>query len=335
MRYAWKRCSPGLPLAPRLPHRFAAARCVAGAQPGFDPRDVNPHLLGVENVYKLVGPAVAVSLVPSRHLQGPRGRMVGALTAVGRSGLLTLDPLCRRGPHAAGRLPGFSAAANAPVQLGVLRAWLSSASSWATCTRSRFKGSAPRVTGGGGRLAALFGLACCVLAGRAGHRRVRRVLAPPVTWRSPAAGSVALALRGVLAARRASRRFGAGFVRRRCSSLASQGRQPHQRRHRGAPGCPTARAGPRPEHGAVRLHGSPAHLRRRVAAALQSLAALGGQAVSRARHPAGEVAQTPLPQPAAAVPRRYRGHKTGRRPADARTAHLGARHARPVPPASR
>src|SRR5690554_6253381 len=61
---------------------------------GFDPRDVNPHLLGVENVYKLVGPVVAVSSFLLDILKGLLAVMVGSLTAMWSLGLapLRLDP---------------------------------------------------------------------------------------------------------------------------------------------------------------------------------------------------------------------------------------------------
>ncbi len=65
------------------------------AASGFDPRDVNPHLLGVENVYKLVGPWVAVSSFVLDVLKGALGVMSGALVMVAASGAtsLMLDPL--------------------------------------------------------------------------------------------------------------------------------------------------------------------------------------------------------------------------------------------------
>lgn len=65
------------------------------AASGFDPRDVNPHLLGVENVYKLVGPWVAVTSFVLDVLKGALGVMSGALVMVAASGAtsLMLDPL--------------------------------------------------------------------------------------------------------------------------------------------------------------------------------------------------------------------------------------------------
>ena len=65
------------------------------AASGFDPRDVNPHLLGVENVYKLVGPWVAVSSFVLDVLKGALGVMLGALAMVAASGAtsLMLDPV--------------------------------------------------------------------------------------------------------------------------------------------------------------------------------------------------------------------------------------------------
>ncbi len=65
------------------------------AASGFDPRDVNPHLLGVENVYKLVGPWVAVSSFVLDVLKGALGVMLGALVMVAASGAtgLMLDPV--------------------------------------------------------------------------------------------------------------------------------------------------------------------------------------------------------------------------------------------------
>lgn len=65
------------------------------AASGFDPRDVNPHLLGVENVYKLVGPWVAVSSFVLDVLKGALGVVLGALAMVAASGAtsLMLDPV--------------------------------------------------------------------------------------------------------------------------------------------------------------------------------------------------------------------------------------------------
>lgn len=49
------------------------------AASGFDPRDVNPHLLGVENVYKLIGPQVATASFALDMLKGATGAAFGAL----------------------------------------------------------------------------------------------------------------------------------------------------------------------------------------------------------------------------------------------------------------
>lgn len=48
---------------------------------GFDPREVNPHLLGVENVYRLVGGWVAVGTFALDILKGLLGVAAGAATA--------------------------------------------------------------------------------------------------------------------------------------------------------------------------------------------------------------------------------------------------------------
>ena len=92
------------------------------AASGFDPRDVNPHLLGVENVYKLVGPGVAVTSFVLDILKGLTAVMVGALAGVWGAGLtpLALDPLLGLRltlPGASGGLLGW--AASAPAALGV------------------------------------------------------------------------------------------------------------------------------------------------------------------------------------------------------------------------
>lgn len=65
------------------------------AASGFDPRDVNPHLLGVENVYKLVGPWVAVSSFVLDVIKGALGVILGGLAMVASSGAagLMLDPV--------------------------------------------------------------------------------------------------------------------------------------------------------------------------------------------------------------------------------------------------
>lgn len=65
------------------------------AASGFDPRDVNPHLLGVENVYKLVGPWVAVSSFVLDILKGALGVILGAfvMAAAGGATSLMFDPL--------------------------------------------------------------------------------------------------------------------------------------------------------------------------------------------------------------------------------------------------
>src|SRR5690606_39915995 len=48
---------------------------------GFDPREVNPHLLGVENVYRLVGGWVAVGTFTLDVLKGLIGVAIGAALA--------------------------------------------------------------------------------------------------------------------------------------------------------------------------------------------------------------------------------------------------------------
>lgn len=93
------------------------------AASGFDPRDVNPHLLGVENVYKLVGPWVAVSSFVLDVLKGALGVMIGALAMVSVSGAssLMLDPVLGlrvETPWSLTGLSGFTAAgAVAPLDL--------------------------------------------------------------------------------------------------------------------------------------------------------------------------------------------------------------------------
>ena len=65
------------------------------ATSGFDPRDVSPHLLGVENVYKLVGPVVAVTSFLLDIFKGLTAVMLGTLVAAWAVGFApwALDPL--------------------------------------------------------------------------------------------------------------------------------------------------------------------------------------------------------------------------------------------------
>lgn len=94
------------------------------ATSGFDPRDVNPHLLGVENVYKLVGPAVAVSSFVLDILKGLTAVMVGTLVSAWALGFtpLALNPMTGVALNLTNGLSSFSgffaASATLPVQLG-------------------------------------------------------------------------------------------------------------------------------------------------------------------------------------------------------------------------
>ena len=266
------------------------------AASGFDPRDVNPHLLGVENVYKLVGPAVAVTSFTLDILKGLVAVMVGSLTAMWGLGLapLRVDPFAGVALTVPGGFPGFfSAGANAPEALGVAAGMAFFGVILGHLHPLPLRGlvSVPRGRGNGvvvGALAALFGLGvlpfwlgALAIAVYAGVLALSGYVAL-----ASVAGSVALALGGVLAAQAQSVAGGlaAGFVAA-ALVLAWRHKAALSRINDGT----EARLGaprPRPEHGAVRLHGSPAHLRRRVAAALQSVDPLGGQAPRRARHPA-------------------------------------------------
>ncbi len=139
------------------------------AASGFDPRDVNPHLLGVENVYKLVGPWVAVSSFVLDILKGALGVMLGAFVMVAASGAtsLMLDPLIGLRVDTPWSLDGLGsftalaavaptdlAAAAAAAFLGVLLGHLHP-------LPIRRLAAVPRGRGNGvvvGALAALFGL---------------------------------------------------------------------------------------------------------------------------------------------------------------------------------
>ncbi len=92
------------------------------ATSGFDPRDVNPHLLGVENVYKLVGPAVAVSSFLLDILKGLTAVMVGTLVAAWTLGYapVTLSPLTGIALNLPAGFTGvFAASGTLPSPLGV------------------------------------------------------------------------------------------------------------------------------------------------------------------------------------------------------------------------
>ena len=81
------------------------------AASGFDPRDVNPHLLGVENVYKLVGPVVAVSSFVLDILKGLVAVMVPVLITSWST--KPFDPVMLQGArlrlavHSAGTIRGL------------------------------------------------------------------------------------------------------------------------------------------------------------------------------------------------------------------------------------
>ncbi|MFA7460952.1 MAG: glycerol-3-phosphate acyltransferase, partial [Trueperaceae bacterium] len=136
------------------------------AASGFDPRDVNPHLLGVENVYKLVGPVVAVSSFLLDIFKGLVAVMVGALVAMWSVGVppLTLDPLAGLTLSLPGGFAGFfSAAANAPEALGAAAGMAFFGVLLGHLHPVPLRGlvSVPRGRGNGvvvGALAALFGL---------------------------------------------------------------------------------------------------------------------------------------------------------------------------------
>jgi len=139
------------------------------AASGFDPRDVNPHLLGVENVYKLVGPWVAVSSFVLDVIKGALAVILGALLMVaagGAAGLL-LDPVLGLRVESPWSLNGFdgflSAAATTPLDLGVAAgcAFLGVLLGHLHPLPFKRLASTPRGRGNGvviGGLAALFGL---------------------------------------------------------------------------------------------------------------------------------------------------------------------------------
>src|SRR5690554_336107 len=136
------------------------------AASGFDPRDVNPHLLGVENVYKLVGPVVAVSSFVLDILKGLVAVMVPVLITSWSIGLapLMLDPFAGVALSLPGGFTGFfGAAANAPIQLGTAAGMAFFGVILGHLNPLPLKGlvSVPRGRGNGvvvGALAALFGL---------------------------------------------------------------------------------------------------------------------------------------------------------------------------------
>lgn len=156
---------PNLWNTPSLP--FGA--WLVQAASGFDPRDVNPHLLGVENVYKLVGPWVAVSSFVLDVIKGALAVILGALLMVaagGAAGLL-LDPVLGLRVESPWSLNGFdgflSAAATAPLDLGVAAgcAFLGVLLGHLHPLPFKRLASTPRGRGNGvviGGLAALFGL---------------------------------------------------------------------------------------------------------------------------------------------------------------------------------
>lgn len=194
------------------------------AASGFDPRDVNPHLLGVENVYKLVGPAVAVTSFTLDIFKGLVAVMVGSLTAMWGLGLapLRVDPFAGVALTVPGGFPGFfSAGANAPEALGVAAGMAFFGVILGHLHPLPLRGlvSVPRGRGNGvvvGALAALFGLGvlpfwlgALAIAVYAGVLALSGYVAL-----ASVAGSVALALCGVLAAQAQSVAGGlaAGFV---------------------------------------------------------------------------------------------------------------------------
>lgn len=194
------------------------------AASGFDPRDVNPHLLGVENVYKLVGPAVAVSSFLLDLFKGLMAVMVGALVAAWSVGLapLTLDPLAGIALTLPGGFAGlFDVAANAPAQLGTAAGVAFFGVLLGHLHPVPLKGlvSVPRGRGNGvvvGALAALFGLGALPFwLGALSIAVYAAVLAlSGYVALASVAGSVALAFASVLAAQGAgiSGGLAAGFV---------------------------------------------------------------------------------------------------------------------------
>lgn len=83
MEYTWLIVAPLL--AAYLIGSLPLGAWLVRTASGFDPRDVNPHLLGVENVYRLVGAGVAVAGFALDLLKGMVAVVVGVLAA--RAGL--------------------------------------------------------------------------------------------------------------------------------------------------------------------------------------------------------------------------------------------------------
>ncbi|MBX3144597.1 MAG: glycerol-3-phosphate acyltransferase [Trueperaceae bacterium] len=83
MEYTWLIVAPLV--AAYLIGSVPLGAWLVRAATGFDPREVNPHLLGVENVYRLVGAGVAVASFVVDLLKGMTAVVLGVICA--RAGL--------------------------------------------------------------------------------------------------------------------------------------------------------------------------------------------------------------------------------------------------------
>ncbi|HET8986775.1 MAG TPA: glycerol-3-phosphate acyltransferase [Trueperaceae bacterium] len=125
---------------------------------GFDPRDVNPHLLGVENVYRLVGGWVAVGTFTLDVLKGVAGVAAGAVTwSIVRSVAVVPGEVLVWAPYAPGSMVAASGGGSPDVAIAAAAGLLGVLLGHLNPLRFAGKG-VPRGRGNGVLLGGLTGL---------------------------------------------------------------------------------------------------------------------------------------------------------------------------------